>query len=46
MRSDMWELKSIEMGLEMGAVGEIWMLMLGGQGGEVELCPKATNYSY
>ena len=32
------------MGLKMEAVGEIWMMMLGGQGGEVELCPKATHY--
>ena len=28
----------------MEAVGEIWMLMLGGQEGEVELCPLASNY--
>ena len=32
------------MGLEMVRVGEIWMLMLGGQGGEVELCPMASDY--
>ena len=33
------------MGLKMVRVGEIRMLMLRGQGGEVELCPKATHYS-
>ena len=42
----MWELESIGMGLKMVRVGEIWMLMLGGQGGQVELCPKATHYLY
>ena len=30
-------------GVENGRVGEIWMMMLMGQGGEVELCPKATH---
>ena len=30
----------------MEAGGEIWMLMLRGQGGEVELCPKATHSCY
>ena len=32
-------------GVENGRVGEIWMMMLMGQGGEVELCPKATHYT-
>ena len=39
-----WRLGSIGMGLKMEVVGEIWMLMLRGQGGEVELYPKATPY--
>ena len=28
----------------MARVGERRMLMLRGQGGQVELCPKATDY--
>ena len=28
----------------MARVGEIRMLMLRGQGGQVELCPKAADY--
>ena len=39
------ETKKHRDGVENGGGGGIWMLMLGGQGGQVELCPKATHYS-